>query len=357
MNTVLMTQVDLSIIVPILNESEELPGFIENLQRQKGLRYQLIFVDGRSEDGSSEWLRQQLVQKQDYSVVQTERGRARQLNCGAGHANSEWLLFLHVDSRFEDPLALSKALACLHETASYNVAGHFALKFRRSDDLPSLGYYFYEWKARTGRPETIHGDQGLLLSRQLFNQLDGFSESMSVMEDTDFAERLRGIGQWRLLPAELSTSARRFEAEGLWQRQLLGALIMCFRDISWQQFFAEAPQVYRQQTKTERLRVRPFFLLIRRLLKEMDPEAAWRIWWLSGRYVQRHAWQLAFAHDARRAFRRGIPVGQGEAKLTRVFEPIYDLLTDNLLGRLAATLLLRLWFEATDLWLRNKERI
>ena len=71
--------------------------------------------------------------------------------------------------------------------------------------------------------------------------------------------------------------------------------------------------------------------------------------------MRRHAWQLAFALDARRAFRRGLPVGQGGMSLIRSLEPLYDLLTDNPIGRLVATILLRLWFEVTGLWLRRKE--
>lgn len=350
-----MKQPELSIIVPILNESAELPDFLDDLLRQRDVDFELLFVDGGSDDGSRAWL-QQLTVAVPVSVLQSERGRARQLNQGANQARAEWLLFLHVDSRFADPLALRKALDLLTQSGSYCSAGHFALQFRRCETRPSCGYYYYEWKARLGRAETIHGDQGFLLHRDLFAQLCGFDEKMRVMEDTDFAERLRAIGQWRLLPATISTSARRFETEGLWQRQLLGALIMCFRDIGWEQFFVEAADVYRQQAETAKLQVRPFFVLIRTLLAQLERRAAWRIWWQSGCYVRRHAWQLLFAVDARRAFRRGVPVGQGSIALTRACEPLYDLLTDNPLGRLAATLLLRFWFETTELWLRRKER-
>jgi len=84
------------------------------------------------------------------------------------------------DSRFADPLALSKSLNALQQTASKKVAGHFALNFRRSAAEPSVGYYYYEWKARLGRAETIHGDQGFLLSCALFTQLGGFREDLPV---------------------------------------------------------------------------------------------------------------------------------------------------------------------------------
>ncbi len=342
----------LTVIVPILNERLELPALLDNLALQTLDNVELLIVDGGSTDGSLEWLK---GHSDSLTFLESKPGRARQMNFGAQQAQSEWLLFLHVDSRFDDSSALRRALDDLQLAGSQNIAGHFALKFRRSEQIPSTAYYFYEWKARLGRPETIHGDQGFLLRKTLFHQLGGFCESLQVMEDTDFAEGLRRVGQWRLLPVEISTSARRFETEGLWQRQLLGALIMCFRVIGWQRFFDEASGVYRLQNATGKLQVRPFFKLIRRLFAEMDWKNAWKIWWQGGCYVRRHAWQLLFAIDARRAFRRGVPVGDGEMGITRSVEPLYDLVTDNRLGRLAATLLLRCWFELVYWWLRWKE--
>lgn len=353
---VVMNRVELSIIIPILNEREELPELLADLQRQQQVALELLFVDGGSTDGGPEWLQNNFRRGEYCSVLTSAAGRGRQMNFAAKQAKADWLLFLHVDSRFADPLALRKALDALLQTDSLKLAGHFALTFRRSEETPSVGYYYYQWKARLGRPETIHGDQGFLLRNDFYRQLAGFSENLPVMEDTDFAERLRNYGQWQLLPAEISTSARRFETEGLWQRQLLGALIMCFRDIGWEQFFTAVPSVYRQQSETDKLQVRPVFQLIRCLFNEMGRSAAWQIWQKSGAYVRRHAWQLSFALDARRAFGRGIPVGQGRMTLTCLFEPLYDLLTDNPVGRFAATVLLQVWFKLTDIWLLSKER-
>jgi len=345
----------LSILVPVLNERQQLPELITNLAAQIEVDCELLVCDGGSTDGSLEWL-QQAECRFPLRVLHSPPGRGRQLNLAAESASGEWLLFLHVDSRFADPLALKKGLICLQQSFSKKLAGHFALTFRRSTMEPSAGYYYYEWKARLGRPETIHGDQGFLLQRDLFFELGGFREDLPVMEDTDFAERLRQAGQWQLLPAELSTSARRFEVEGLWQRQLLGAIIMCFRDIGFVQFFTAAPDVYRQQCKSEKLQLRPFFRLIRQMFAELNWRDRWRIWFRSGAYVRRHAWQLSFALDARRAFRDGLPVGQGQQLFTSWFEPVFDLLTANPVGRFLATLFLYLWFCLAGLWLRAQEK-
>ncbi|MCD6188513.1 MAG: TIGR04283 family arsenosugar biosynthesis glycosyltransferase [Desulfuromusa sp.] len=351
-----MDKVELSLVVPILNERLQLPEFFANLNQQQDIKLELVICDGGSTDGSWEWLQQQHPDWTDFKVLQCPSGRGQQQNRAAAIATGEWLLFLHVDSRFSDPLTLRKGLDFLLRVGSENVAGHFALKFRREDQSLSGGYYFYEWKARLGRPETIHGDQGFFLHQSLLKKIGSFSEELPAMEDTDFAERLRRVGQWQLLPAEISTSARRFETEGLWQRQLLGSLIMCFRTIGWNHFFTMAPGVYRQQQNSEKLLLLPFFQLIRKLLNELSFQERWKFWWLGGEYIRTHAWQLFFAVDARCAYRQGIPVGTGRLKWLDFFEPVYDFLTRNLLGRLGATLLLRSWFELTSLWLSRVEK-
>jgi len=350
-----MKRPELSIIIPVLNEREQLPGLLENLGRQQLPAFELLIVDGGSTDGSLEWLQTRESELIALKLLHSPAGRGRQLNHALDQARGEWLLLLHVDSRFEDPLAVQRGIDRLARTESRQVAGHFALSFRQQPETATFGYYYFAWKARLGRPETIHGDQGFLLRRAFQQKIGRFREDLPVMEDTDFAERVRLQGGWLLLPAEISTSARRFELEGLRQRQLLNAVMMCLRGIGYARFFQAAPGVYRRQNSNASLRVQPFFALVRKLFSEHSPPEKWRLWWRCGCYVRKEAWQLAFAGDARRAFRQGLPAGAGKLSLTEKFEPVYELLTDNPAGRLLATLLLRVWFEVADYHLRRSE--
>ena len=349
---------EISIIIPILNEEEQLRCLLTDLLRQKNVEFEVILSDGGSNDNPAAVMA-------DYShfcgypisIHTCEKGRGKQLNAGITKARSRWLLLLHVDSRFEDEFALRRGLDMIKDFGSNLVAGRFPLRFRRvGDRAPRAGYYYYEWKARLPRVECIHGDQGLLMSRETFQRVGHFRENLPVMEDTDFAERLRRIGRWVLLPSEISTSARRFETEGLWQRQLLNALIMCFRSIGWEAFFVDAISVYRQQGTGGSLRLRPFFRQVKRSMKKLPFKQRLGIWYRSGSYVRGHAWQLAFALDAKRSFKKGLPPGEGKMYWVKLFEPLYNLLTNHLPGRLAATLLLWLWFYATWTGLLLTER-
>ncbi|MFO7811637.1 MAG: TIGR04283 family arsenosugar biosynthesis glycosyltransferase [Pelovirga sp.] len=342
--------VELSVIVPVLNEAAELPAFLADLRSQRQVNYELIIVDGGSTDATLE-----LLQSEQVRLISAPRGRGHQLNAGAAKARGVWLLFLHVDSRFGDPLAWRNGIDFLSRSSNGRIAGHFSLNFLTGGQKKSKGYDFYERKARSSKSETIHGDQGFLLHRHLKQQVGNFRTDLPVMEDTDFAERLRAVGQWQLLPAVITTSTRRFDAEGLWQRQLLGALMMCFRHIGWREFFDRAPAVYRLQSDTERLRLAPFFDLIAQLLATLPLRQRWKLWLASGSYVRRHGWQLFFAADCRRALRQGRSTRDTPEVWQFWCVPVYDWLTDNFFGRVLAALLLRLWFVVMRSWLRHND--
>jgi rSAM/selenodomain-associated transferase 2 len=346
--------IELSIVIPVLNEAGSLPALFAMLARQQALSFELVLVDGGSTDGSAQQV-EALAGEALFPcrIVRCGKGRGRQLNAGVREAAAETLLFLHADSEFTDPLALRTAVDGLNEAimARKNVraAGRFALRFRREGSRPSFGYYFYECKARLDRPECTHGDQGFLLRRAFFDTVGPFAESLSLLEDTRLAEKIRQEGEWLLFPAEIVTSARRFEAEGLYERQLLNALIMNFAAIGWDEFFQAAPDVYRRQDRTRRLRLLPFMNLIRGIIRQLPWRRRFELWYRTGCYVRPNAWQPVFALDVRRNFRSGLPPGEGGTPLFDRFERWYEPLTDHPPGRLAAAVLVWIWFHLTFL--------
>lgn len=352
---------ELSVIVPILNEAEILPALFAMLARQEQVAFELIVADGGSTDGTAA-LAEGLAAASPFEcrLIHCEKGRGRQLNAGARAATAGTLLILHADSAFPDVLALRRGLdtlaAAIARRGDCRAAGHFALRFDVPPDRYGFGYYYYEAKARLGRQEGIHGDQGFLLTCSFFDSLGGFDETLALLEDNRFAEMVRREGEWLLLPAELLTSARRFEAEGLYERQILNALLMNFAAIGWDDFFRAASGIYRQQDITVRLHLLPFFRTICDLLRQLPVRRRFGLWYRTGSYVRPNAWQLAFALDAYRNFRRGLPAGGGRAPLLNWFDRWYGPLTDHPPGRLAAAGLVWLWFHLTLQWLRIRDK-
>jgi glycosyltransferase involved in cell wall biosynthesis len=83
----------ISIVIPALNEERALPATLARVFEQAG-EFEVIVVDGGSDDATRGIARGHAGVR----LVEAARGRARQMNAGAGVARGEWLLFLHADT-------------------------------------------------------------------------------------------------------------------------------------------------------------------------------------------------------------------------------------------------------------------
>lgn len=343
---------ELSVIVPVLNEAGTLPVLFSNLARQAEVAAEIIVCDGGSTDGTIE-LAEHLAPDMPFPVrvIAALPGRGRQMNAGAAAAAGTCFLFLHADSLFTDPRSFRKGLdhlaAAIAKKGDENIAGRFSLRFDREERTTSWGYYHVECKARLDRRECTHGDQGFLLRRDFFAAVGPFNESLPMLSETLLAEAVRDRGAWLLFPPVILTSARRFETEGLRERQTLNAIITNFAAAGWAPFFREFPRLYASQDASGRLDLRSFLRATARLMAALSRHDRRRLWYATGRYVRDNAWQLALALDTRRNFRRGMPVGEGPLPALAFYDRCLDRLTDHVPGRLAAALLAWLWFRAS----------
>ncbi|HEY4743214.1 MAG TPA: TIGR04283 family arsenosugar biosynthesis glycosyltransferase [Desulfuromonadaceae bacterium] len=339
---------ELSIIVPVLDEAAEVTALLENLSLQQGIRFELILCDGGSRDATLDLATEQAANSPfTLRCIRAPRGRGHQMNAGAAQARGDLLLFLHADSRFPDASALCTAVAAYRERlGSSPVAARFALRFRRSDASPSLAYRYYEAKARLDRSDCIRGDQGFLLSRRFFLQhLGGFDTSLPFYEDVSLGLAVEQHGAWILLPAEITTSARRFEAEGLCQRQVVNAIIVNAAVVGWTELFSALPGLYRCHAETGRLLLHPLMAGIHTLLNGHDRAWLRTFWRATGRHVAANAWQLFFWLDVARAFRAGCEV---EPHCLGFYRQRLAWLFHTTPAAVAAALLVRLW----STWLR-----
>ncbi len=343
-----MPKPDLSIIIPALNEAEALPLLLRDLSLQKGLSFEVVIADGGSLDATCSLAKEFFVSGRLLGSCQTgPSGRGIQMNSGVLSSSSAWLLFLHADSRLDDANQLQKALGFMQsqqqQKASDALAGHFSLRFDAAAG-EGFGLFYYEIKTSLGRSGCIHGDQGMLITRSYFNKVGLFRQDLPIMEDTSLAEKIRATGQWLLLPGEIVTSARRFQVEGLKARQTLNALMMNFLAIGWLEFFARAPEIYRQQDRTQPLELSLFFNLIRDLFGEMPIRRRWDIWLATGGYVRSQAWQIGLALDCRKAFREGADFEPCTGRWLNWFDRWFDPLTNHVAGRTLTALLVKVWF-------------
>lgn len=343
------TNFELSIIIPALNEAATLPPLINALAKQQAIKFEVIVADGGSSDDT-------LTRGQEaadasgvlFQGIETPPGRATQMNAACRHARANDLLFLHADSAIDDPMLLANARSQIEqvrlESRNDQIAGHFGLRFIRTRKKYEHGYYFYEAKTTLNRRDCINGDQGFWLSKRFFDELCGFDESLDYMEDARLANKIFENGRWITLPGKLGTSARRFEMEGLKERQTLNALLCNFDRIGMHAFFDDAKQAYRQQGQTDTLDLGPFLKIIHRLSLAEGPQQALRYWLHTGGYVAENAWQLAYRRDCLRNRLAGHPPGFGPTGNLKFYDQCIEQLVTSLPGKVGAMLLTGLWF-------------
>lgn len=194
---------NVSIIIPTLNESGILPTTLERLQNLAP--YEILIGDGGSDDGTRDIARQFGV-----ACVDAPRGRAAQMNTAAREAKGDLLLFLHADSHL-DEAAYARMTAAMGNGRW--VGGAFSLAI--DSPVPALQTISRLATLRARYLNLVYGDQGIFVRRDIFRELGGFPP-LPICEDLDFFRRLKKRGRTVILREPVVTSGRRWHAEGVY---------------------------------------------------------------------------------------------------------------------------------------------
>jgi len=124
---------ELSVILPVYNERENLPHLLEELETAigaTGLRYEIILVDDGSTDGSAEWIREQSKASRALLGILFERnaGQSAAITAGLKFARGAIVATLDADGQ-NDPADIPKLLA--HLEGADVVSG---IRAERQDD-------------------------------------------------------------------------------------------------------------------------------------------------------------------------------------------------------------------------------
>lgn len=196
----------LSVVMPTLDAeaglARSLPALAEGLEA--GLIRELVISDGGSEDAT-----RRIAEAAGAILVDGTPSRGGQLRRGAKAAGGAWLLFLHADS----VLPQGWANAVKTHIATRKDAGAFRLAFDARGLAPRTVAGWANLRSKVF--ELPYGDQGLLISRELYDAVGGFPD-IPLMEDVALARALRG--QLCLLPLAVTTSAEKYRRDG-WVRR------------------------------------------------------------------------------------------------------------------------------------------
>ena len=204
---------NISIIIPVLNEAQNLEVLLPYLHcnTSSELISEILVVDGGSSDGSQKIVTAFSKNYPKLLGLNSPKGRAKQMNFGALNSKGTVLYFLHADSI--PPENFDRYIVDAIQKRSK--AGCFKMRFNSSHwwlKLAGWGTQF-NWKSCRG------GDQSLFVEKKVFNSLGGFNENFIICEDNEFIYKLYKHYNFKVLPYWLTTSSRRYQANGVWTLQ------------------------------------------------------------------------------------------------------------------------------------------
>lgn len=221
----------ISIIVPTLNEERYLPRLLDSIYGQdyEG-EYEIIVVDGRSLD-STKQVCKSYEEKLPVSFHLCDAGVSKQRNYGATLAEYDNLLFVDADMRFSKG-NLNRIAAFYSSNTDFIASPKF---------MPYDGGYLDKIFAVLGNlylrlnrfTSPVVCGMCVITTKNVFNSINGFDESLRYAEDIDFGLRVfkKGFGYHILPSIVMLSSTRRLQTISrlrlgmLWLKWHIGAVL------------------------------------------------------------------------------------------------------------------------------------
>jgi len=197
---------DVSVIIPAYREKENLRKLLALLRDEPGVE---IIVSIPAGDSVS----LETVRNADARVriVEGEQGRGAQLDNGAKQAEGLILLFCHADTI--PPEGWKQTVINIMQNPG-TAGGAFRLKF--DSHRPVFRCVAFWANLRASFLGLVYGDQAIFTTKERYRLAGGFRR-LPIMEDVDFIAQLRKFGKIRMAGSAVTTSARRYEKNGVWK--------------------------------------------------------------------------------------------------------------------------------------------
>ncbi|WP_111682235.1 TIGR04283 family arsenosugar biosynthesis glycosyltransferase [Winogradskyella tangerina] len=239
----------INIIIPVLNESEMIGDLLHHLMNNssKGNISDIIVVDGGSTDGTQKIVNDFIASnlsvtdeklvfensnlksnntstfvvdtkvsiesslQTNIQLINSKKGRAKQMNFGAKHAKGSILYFLHADAF--PPKNFDQLI--IDEIKKGNDAGCFRMQFESKHWWLRLASWLtqFSWRACRG------GDQSQFITKALFDAIGGFDENYMIYEDNILINELYARKEFVVINKKIRTSARLYKKVGIWKLQ------------------------------------------------------------------------------------------------------------------------------------------
>ena len=203
----------LAVVVPVFNEAIVIESTLTRLAALRARGSRVIVVDGGSTDATTP-----LATMHADQVLQSERGRATQMNTGARaaiHDGADVLLFVHADSQLPD--SADRLIDTALRTTG-RAWGRFDVRIDGAAPVLRIASAMMNWRSRmTG---ICTGDQAIFVTRSAFERLSGFAP-IALMEDIEFSKRAKHLSWPAAISTRVVTSGRRWQRHGIWRTIIL----------------------------------------------------------------------------------------------------------------------------------------
>ena len=142
-------------------------------------------------------------------MIESQKGRAKQMNAGAKDAKGDAYLFLHADTLLPNKVC-QELMSFLVQNKK--VWGSFSIDF----DDKTFPFRCLAWmiNRRSELTQVVTGDQAMFVKRQAFLKLGGFPD-IPLMEDVAITKALKKYSTGFRSSQSVITSSRRWKHKGL----------------------------------------------------------------------------------------------------------------------------------------------
>ena len=204
--------VAVSVVIPALNEAASIGATIDAARAAGAV--EVIVADGGSSDATIA-----IAEERGARVIVGECLRAAQINRGIDAATNDVVIVVHADTM----LPIGACAAVERALSDGAIFGGFRVTFPEGG--ARLAWVAFAINARTRITRKPWGDQAQFARRETFLRMGGYPR-FPIMEDYEFARRMKRAGTIAILPLIVRTSGRRFLAKGVLRASFVNWLII-----------------------------------------------------------------------------------------------------------------------------------
>lgn len=212
---VMSASVPVSIIIPTLNEESYLPDLLQDLAAQSSKNFEVIIVDGKSDDKTKEKALAFKKQLPLQFIEVKKRKVAYQRNIGAQHAKGKYLFFLDADTRI-DPTVIARAEEYIKKKEDL-----LFLPYPKPDKESFVNKLLFMFCIKYvtilhAFGKALSFGPAIVIDKELFDNIGGFDELAYVSEDHNLIIKAHKAGAKAALMPDVKFvfSMRRFESQG-----------------------------------------------------------------------------------------------------------------------------------------------